>query len=628
MKEKRIGRRNIVMVLLLAMVFSTLVRPAAYAAGTNQDEAAYEIGSSDDVESKIRGFIEENKDRTPAVVIRVFGKDETICNVVYGKSNVENDVNAENDTVFEWGSISKTLTWVSAMQLYEQGKLDLNADVREYLPKGFLNGLKYDDPITMLNLMNHDAGFASPYKEMETTDAGELMTLEKALKEIAPVQAHRPGEVVAYSNYGAALAAYVVECVSSMDYADYVKINIFDRLGMEHTSIRPDCSDNQWVSERRKETHCYAFSGEEGLTPLGECRYYIQIYPAGAVCGTAEDLQVFASAFLRDGDDCPLFEKNTTLDEMLSPSKYYADGITPRFCHGLMAEQSGTLLLGHGGNTSGFSSLLQFDRSSGTGFIMLINLMGDRTYKGELPELLYGKRDFSAYSTANFKRYDLAGDYTMSGGMFSTGCFKIYSFYADHFQAKRDGDAYTGTNGVASMEQIADHKVLVKLVTGAEYIYYIKTDKDGNYVGLENKSVDFIKEGKYSRITGWGALIFMGIGLLVMLLLLIIHLINFRKLRQSEVTSFKKTEIRMGLTCVAILISLIAMAIFGYSYRAITIATCLINALSALLLIAFNVRSMIKGERKKGVIIWVELVCSLFVIVGMTYWRLFQFWGF
>ena len=351
--NKRFQKLVIALAIIVALILPVTGISIVNAAEPDNTWNSDEIGSSDEVQLKIRDFIENNKDKTPAVAIRVFGKDEDIFNVVYGKSDIENDVVADDNTVFEWGSISKVLVWVSAMQLYEQGKLDLYADIREYLPEGFLSNLKYDDTITMLNLMNHDAGFMSPYKDMETTNVGDLMTLKEALQEIAPMQAYRPGEVVAYSNYGAALAAYIVECVSGMDYADYVKTNIFDKLGMEHTSIRPDCSDNPWVMDKRNETHCYAFSGEDGLVSLGECRYYIQIYPAGAACGTAEDLQIFARSFLCSSENCPLFAKDTTLDEMLSPSKYYADGITPRFCHGLMVEQSGIMLLGHGGNTSG-----------------------------------------------------------------------------------------------------------------------------------------------------------------------------------------------------------------------------------------------------------------------------------
>lgn len=77
----------------------------------------------------------------------------------YGYADVEQQIPVSPDTVMEWGSISKLAVWTSVMQLEEQGEIDLNVDIRSYLPENFLTKLKYDDPITMLNLMNHNAGF-------------------------------------------------------------------------------------------------------------------------------------------------------------------------------------------------------------------------------------------------------------------------------------------------------------------------------------------------------------------------------------------------------------------------------------------------------------------------------------
>jgi CubicO group peptidase (beta-lactamase class C family) len=160
------------------------------------------------------------------------------------------DIENNPDFVFDWGSCTKVITWVSVMQLVEQGKLDPNADIRTCLPEGFLTRLKYDEPITMLNLMNHDAGFQDMSADLFTEDKSKIPTLAEALKKNQPPQIRKPGEVVAYSNFGAALAGYIVECVSGQDYGDYVISNIFSPLGMVHTSIKDDHSDNQWVENQ------------------------------------------------------------------------------------------------------------------------------------------------------------------------------------------------------------------------------------------------------------------------------------------------------------------------------------------------------------------------------------------
>lgn len=120
------------------------------------------------------------------------------------------------------------------MQLKEQGKLDFETDIREYLPEGFLTKLQYEDEkITMLNLMNHDAGFQESMYENQLATEDELYgSLEEAVKACECYQAYHVGEHTAYSNWGTALAAFIVERVSGMSYVDYVNENIFKPLGM------------------------------------------------------------------------------------------------------------------------------------------------------------------------------------------------------------------------------------------------------------------------------------------------------------------------------------------------------------------------------------------------------------
>ena len=314
-------------------------------AGSELDESSkyeqfvseYAYLDGDAIKKELQALYEENKESTPSISISVFGETEDLCSVVYGNANVEDAVAADEDTIYEWGSVSKLLVWVSVMQLYEQGKLDVSEDITKYLPEDFLKYQSSENPITMNNLINHDAGFLSPYKDVETSNLDELMPLDEALKKTEPAQVYEPGEVVAYSNWGTALAAYVVEQISGMDYAEYVKINILDRLGMEHTAVKPDLSDNPWVAERRDQTYGYYYEDKK-LTSMGSCRAYIHIYPAGAVTGTIGDLKKFARAFLCNSEDSVLFEKPDTLELMLSPSLYYSGTRVPRFCHGFEAD--------------------------------------------------------------------------------------------------------------------------------------------------------------------------------------------------------------------------------------------------------------------------------------------------
>ena len=106
----------------------------------------------------IENWAKENPDSYVSFVTAVFDKEEVLYTGAFGEVDRENKVECTTDSVFEWGSVTKLTVWVSVMQLYEQGRIDLNADVRGYLPDGFLQKLKYDDHVTMLKIMKHDAG--------------------------------------------------------------------------------------------------------------------------------------------------------------------------------------------------------------------------------------------------------------------------------------------------------------------------------------------------------------------------------------------------------------------------------------------------------------------------------------
>ena len=200
-----------------------------------------------DIGNEIEAFATENERNYASFATAVFNGDEVLYSKHFGYIDRENQIAADENSVYEWGSISKMFVWVSVMQLHEQGKLDLNADIQTYLPEGFLKKLKYDEPITMMNLMNHNAGWQETSSALEVADGSDIISLEEALRKTEPAQVFKPGEITAYSNWGAALAGYIVERVSGMDYADYLHKNVLEPLGMEQTSVSADYRDNEWV---------------------------------------------------------------------------------------------------------------------------------------------------------------------------------------------------------------------------------------------------------------------------------------------------------------------------------------------------------------------------------------------
>ncbi len=343
----------------------------------------------------------------------VFRGDEILYEGYFGETDRERHIPCGEDSVFEWGSISKTMTWVSAMQLWEQGRLDLDADIRDYLPDGFLQYLRYDEPITMQNLMDHTGGWCENTYMISTDDSSKLSTLSETLQETEPAQINRPGEVVSYSNWGAALAAYVIECVSGMDYVDYVHENIFDRLGMEHTSIAGDFSDNEWVKSKRDDLCSYTFNAiPPKYKSNGKRLEYFKLYPCGSATGTIRDLATYAQAFV--DDEAPLFEHKETQEKLFSGSLFYGNTDIPCMSYGFGVTEYKVRTYGHDGATFSCHSNMLFDRDSKIGLVTLTNETSVNLVLEGIPEIIFGSCDLEKYSDGNNEKRDFSGYYLIS----------------------------------------------------------------------------------------------------------------------------------------------------------------------------------------------------------------------
>lgn len=369
------------MALALVICIPAKARAAALPSGTEFGEIGAEIEK----------YVAEHESTTAGMGVSVFSGDETVYTGYFGCADKENGIAVDENTVMEWGSASKLLVWVSVMQLWEQGKLDLNADISEYLPEELCANRSFDAPVTMINLMNHNAGYQEVYADLFLKDADAVLPLEDALKAHAPAQIYEPGTVTAYSNWGCALAALIVQRVSGQDYAEYVHENIFEPLGMNDTALAADLSDNEAVLQKRMELQCYTPDGE--LIP--DCFYYIPIYPAGMCTSTLGDFEKFGKALLNENS--PLFQNSQnpeTWQTLFTPTNYLGESGVPSNLHGFWALGYGVLTVGHGGNTAGCSSYLLLDLESKTGAVVMTNQAGESVYNTKMMSLIFG--EFSA----------------------------------------------------------------------------------------------------------------------------------------------------------------------------------------------------------------------------------------
>lgn len=344
------------------------------------------VGQSE-IGEEIEVYASQHEDSTSGMAVAVFESDAVLYSDYFGYSDMDEGTSVSEDTVFEWGSISKLLIWVSVFQLWEDGQIELNKDVRDYLPEDFRSELQYETEVTMLNLMNHDAGFEDFTVDLFSKSLPEHYSLDSTILEFEPRQIYKPGTVTAYSNWGTSLAALVVEEVTGMRYVDYVHENIFEPLGMDRTALYPDLSDNEWVQENRKMTESYI-----NTIHLGENPSVIQLYPAGMATGVISDLTAFGQAVMPNSErETMLFDDYSTLEEMLSPTDYYGDTDFPKNRHGFWEELYGVPVIGHSGGTSGFSSNFVFNIESGIGTVVMTNQTMEEIYTRDMLEIIYGK---------------------------------------------------------------------------------------------------------------------------------------------------------------------------------------------------------------------------------------------
>lgn len=589
-----------------------------------------------ELEEEIDKYIDVRKDTTSSVSVAYFNETEDIASVIYGEANTAENIKADEETVYEWGSISKVLVWTSVMQLYEQGKIDLDEDVRNYLPDGFLSNLSYDEPVTMTHLMNHTAGFQETTWDVEVLDKKDIISLRDALLWAAPPQIYKVGTTVSYSNWGAALAAYIVECVSGMDYAEYVHQNIFESLGMNQTSILPDCSDNEWVESRRDLTNAY-YNVQGEYEDYGACRRYILLYPAGAATGTMSDLVRFAKAFLADSEDCPLFTKADTLAKMLSPTLYYDGTDTPRICHGLFSQEYGVRLIGHAGNTTGFSANLVLDRENRTGLVVMTNEVGETTYNYGLVSLIFG----DCRTETGFSYDDLSGIYCNSRANYSKSFMKLFSMISGLLPVtKGETESCYQAAMAGSITQISENACIMDDGNGLKTYLHIKRNKDGNVTALQHMTgMDFQKENTAFFIIKIIFFFLFVISSFWVLIMLIVHGITLHKYKHTEIWRMKiyqlLAELFMVLASILIYWLIVPPLMGGNLVKTLVVVKCVLIILCTLmemvmLLVGwFGVKNTgnTKNNLRQKIGFTATKASGILLVISVLYWHFYQFWG-
>ena len=310
---------------------------------------------------------------SPSGVFALMKDGRVILRKGYGWQNVELGIPVDpHTTLFRPGSISKLFTWVSVMQLVEQGKLDLDNDINVYLRTFQIEDTYPGNPVTLRHCMTHTPGFEDGFLGyLIIEDPERIIPLSEALKRYQPARVNPPGKIGAYSNYCTSLSGLVVANVSGLSFSEYVKRNIFDVLGMKSSSF------DEPLPERLNRNMAVAYKYESGRYVARPYELITNFGPAGALAASADDMLIFGSALLNGGsNEYGRILQVESLDEMRMNQFTYdkrVKGIGLGFLH---YPWGNTDTFGHDGGTTAFfshlgitpsASLVVFSSFSGPG---------------------------------------------------------------------------------------------------------------------------------------------------------------------------------------------------------------------------------------------------------------------
>jgi len=326
-----------------------------------------------DVEAFLDGLVPQQlaREDLAGAVIAIVKDGRVLFAKGYGYADVaaKQPVSPET-TLFRPGSISKLFTWTSVMQLVEQGKLDLDADVNQYLD--FTIPAPFGKPLTLRNIMTHTSGFEETLKELFVSGSERMMPLDRYVRTHLPRQIFPPGTTPAYSNYATALAGYIVQRVSGKPFELYVEDHFFKPLDMPH------CTFTQPLPAALEPLMS---SGYNRASDGAKEFEWVAAVPAGSSSVSALDMTHFMIAHLADGEYKGARILRPETARLMHARAFTMHPEVNGMALGFYEEsRNGLRIIGHGGDTGYFYSDLHLVPQEHLGFFVSYNSAG----KGEI----------------------------------------------------------------------------------------------------------------------------------------------------------------------------------------------------------------------------------------------------
>jgi Beta-lactamase class C and other penicillin binding proteins len=313
---------------------------------------------------------------TAGLAVAVIRDGEPIWFHDHGVADVATRAPVTPDTVFRIGSLTKTFTAVAIMQLWERGRVDLDAPANEYLRTFRLRLMRPDlQPATLRHLLTHTAGVGYWRRLSDLlhpasgagVEARRLVPLGEYYRRGLP-QEVQPGTKWVYSNHGFAALGQVVEDVSGQTLRDYLLEHVLDPLGMDHTDlvrsnrVRPALATGYVVRAR-------------GLVPVADRE--VPTPGGGGLYSTSADVARYVDCLLHGGAGARgRILQPQTVAQLFSP-QFQPDVRLPGMGLGFnLGAEDGQRTVGKDGVVSGFLADLTMAPGAGVGVVVLANTGG------------------------------------------------------------------------------------------------------------------------------------------------------------------------------------------------------------------------------------------------------------
>lgn len=340
-------------------------------------------GSPFDTVAELEAYVDDQMTQrigevTPGASVAIVHGDTPILTRGYGSANTESGTPVRADeTPFRVGSVGKLATWTAVMQGVERGTLDLDEDVNTYLVDSEVTiADAYDEPVTLRHLGTHTPGFESGINPNVVDSPDKITPLETVLADQQPSRVRPPGDLVEYSNYGAALAGHIVAEVHDTTFQEYVRSEIFDPLDMTHSTFAQPVPEDHPGELAAGHSRDGEWSTTEDV--------FINMRPAGSMSATATDMAAFMSAHLGDGATDSVRILEAEVARTMHQTHHVRHPAVNNWRYGFheYGNPAGNLI-GHSGATVDFTSHLVLAPDHDVGIFVNYN-----TNSGEFPSVV------------------------------------------------------------------------------------------------------------------------------------------------------------------------------------------------------------------------------------------------